>query len=333
MHRANVPNNFTSGNTLPSLLVWTTEEQKQKFLVPILTAEKTCWNKLTEPNGGADLANVQGTAVRDGDDWLLTGEHVFVSGRGKPGFLLGPMRTDSEAPRHRNLGYFMIPVPDWDPETGSTGLEGLTIKEQDLLNGHDQHNIILNDVRIAGDHLIGGDHQGWQVAGTTMESEHGGRGRAFPTDVPIENLIEYVKETKVDGGYLGGDPVLQQTTAEAVIDSHIQSLLVKRVYAMYQSREEISWESGVGNVHGRESTLRNERRIRDVYGMYSLLSSQDPSSPHGGRQEVNHRSRAGQNHAGGSTNIAKVVLARRIGVSRTREQAAPTPSTATGHGS
>ncbi len=329
MHRANVPNNFTSGNTLPSLLVWTTEEQKQKFLVPILTAEKTCWNKLTEPNGGADLANVQGTAVRDGDDWLLTGEHVFVSGRGKPGFLLGPMRTDSEAPRHRNLGYFMIPVPDWDPETGSTGLEGLTIKEQDLLNGHDQHNIILNDVRIAGDHLIGGDHQGWQVAGTTMESEHGGRGRAFPTDVPIENLIEYVKETKIDGGYLGGDPVLQQTTAEAVIDSHIQSLLVKRVYAMYQSREEISWESGVGNVHGRESTLRNERRIRDVYGMYSLLSSQDPSSPHGGRQEVNHRSRAGQNHAGGSTNIAKVVLARRIGISRTQERPAPTPATAT----
>ena len=39
-----------------------------------------------------------------------------------------------------------------------------------------------------------------------MESEHGGRGRAFPTDVPIENLIEYVKETKIDGGYLGGRP-------------------------------------------------------------------------------------------------------------------------------
>ena len=98
----------------------------------------------------------------------------------------------------------MIPVPDWDPETGSTGLDGLTIKEQDLLNGHDQHNIILNDVRIPGDHLIGGDHQGWQVAGTTMESEHGGRGRAFPTDTPIEHLIEYVKETKLEGGSLGG---------------------------------------------------------------------------------------------------------------------------------
>ena len=296
---------------------------------PILTAELTCWNKLTEPNGGADLANVQGTAVRDGDDWLLTGEHVFVSGRGEARLPPWPYEDRLGSAAAPEPGLLHDPGPGLDPETGSTGLDGLTIKEQDLLNGHDQHNIILNDVRIAGDHLIGGDHQGWQVAGTTMESEHGGRGRAFPTDVPIENLIEYVKETKIDGGYLGGDPVLQQTTAEAVIDSHIQSLLVKRVYAMYQSREEIS----LGERRRKRPRTRvhpaqreaNTGRVWDVL----LLSSQDPSSPHGGRQEVNHRSRAGQNHAGGSTNIAKVVLARRIGISRTQERPAPTPATAT----
>jgi len=329
MHRAKVPANFTSDNTIPSLVVWTTEEQKQKFLYPILSSEKTCWNKLTEPHSGADLADVQGTAVRDGDDWLLTGEQIFVSGRGKPGFLLGPMKTDPDAPRHRNLGYFIIPVPDWDPETGSTGLDGLTIKEQNLLSGHDQHNILLSDVRIPGDHLIGGDHQGWQVAGTTMESEHGGRGRAFPTDAPVENLLQHVKTAKRHGNTLGEDTVLQQITMEAVLESHVQSLLLRRVYWMYQNRMEISWHSGVSNLHGRESTIRNDQRIRSIYGMSSLLDSHEPDPPHGGRQEVSHRSRAGQNHAGGSTNIAKVVLARRIGISRTQERPAPTPTTAT----
>ena len=329
MHRAGVPNSFTSDNAIPSLVVWTTEEQKQKFLTPILTSEKTCWNKLTEPNGGADLANVQGTAARDGDDWLLTGEHVFVSGRAKPGFLLGPMKTDPDAPRHRNLGYFMIPVPDWDPETGATGLEGLTIKEQNLLNGHDQHNIILNNVRIPGDHLIGGDHQGWQVAGTTMESEHGGRGRAFPTDTPVNEMLSHVKDTHSNGGTLGDDPLVQQKAMDAFIEAQVQGLLLRRTYWMYTSRQEISWHSGVANVHGRESTLRNEQRIRAIYGPSSLLDSHEPGAPHGGRQEVNHRARAGQNHAGGSTNIGKVVLARRIGISRTVERPAPTPSTAT----
>ena len=329
MHRVDVPSNFTSDNTIPSLVVWTTEEQKQKFLHPILSSEKTCWNKLTEPHSGADLADVQGTAVRDGDDWLLTGEQIFVSGRGKPGFLLGPMKTDPDAPRHRNLGYFMVPVPDWNPVTGTTGLDGLTIKQQNLLVGHDQHNIILNNVRIPGDHLIGGDHQGWQVAGTTMESEHGGRGRAFPTDTPVENLVEYAKTARHNDGTVGSDPVLQQTTMEAVLESHVQGLLLRRVYWMYQNRMEISWHSGVGNLHGRESTIRNDQRIRSIYGMNSLLDSHEPGAPHGGRQEVSHRGRAGQNHAGGSTNIAKVVLARRIGISRTQERPAPTPTTAT----
>jgi hypothetical protein len=67
-------------------------------------------------------------------------------------------------------------------------------------------------------------------------------------------------------------------------------------------------------------------------GMYALLDSKDAMAPHMGAQEVNQRAMAGQHHAAGSTNIARVILARRIGISRTRERAAPTPSTATSGG-
>ena len=66
-----------------------------------------------------------------------------------------------------------------------------------------------------------------------------------------------------------------------------------------------------------------------VYGMYGFLGVRDAMAPHGGAQEVRQRGAAGQNHAAGSTNIAKVILARRIGISRTQERAAPTPSTVT----
>ena len=109
-----------SGSSLlfATLLVWGTEEQKQKFLVPLLNGTKIAWQKLTEPKGGADLANYQSRAVRDGDDWLLTGQNVYISGQPRPGwepagpdFIYGPMLTDPDAPRHRNLGYFIIPVP------------------------------------------------------------------------------------------------------------------------------------------------------------------------------------------------------------------------------
>jgi alkylation response protein AidB-like acyl-CoA dehydrogenase len=320
MQLAGAPGNFTNQFVFPALLVWGTEEQKQKFLTPLVKSEKTAWQKFTEPSSGADLANYASRAVRDGDDWLLSGQNVFVSGRGRPqwetefpNYLFGPMMTDPDAPRHRNLGFFMVPVPS----------EGLVVQEQVLLNGHDQHAIFMDNVRVTGDHLIGGDHQGWQVSNTSLEQEHGGRGAAAPRDEAVSNLLEYVKNAKAS------DPVVEQQTMSTVLDSHRQRVLIQRTFWMYQERQEISYQGNLSNVHGRESSLRTASGVRDIMGMYSLLDRNEPATPFGGQQEVNQRSRAGQNHAGGSTGIAKVVLARRIGISRTQERAAPTPSTAT----
>ena len=322
-HRARASGPPNGGLILSTLLVWATDEQKQKFLVPMLKGEKASWQKFTEPKGGADLANYQSRATRDGDDWLLTGSNVFIGSEGNVDYIWGPMLTDPDAPRHRNLGFFMIPVPS----------PGLEIKDMDLLVSSKKRAIFLDDVRVPGDHLIGGDHQGWQVASTTLEQEHGGRGRAFARDEVVDNLVSFTTESKHNGGTSGSDPVAQQTTMEAIIDSHVDDLMAKRTYWMYQSRMDISYQGNVANVHNREHQLRNAIRVREVMGMYSLLDTKEPGAPHGGSQEVNQRDKAGQRHAGGSTNIAKVILARRIGISRTQERAAPTPSTATSHGS
>lgn len=325
--RAGVPNNFTSPNTIPGIMVWGTEEQKQRILKPIFTGQKTCWHKITEPKGGVDLADYHGRAVRDGDDWLLTGENCFISGRGIPSFLGGLMCTDTDAPRHRNLGYFFIPVPAWDPVTGETGTPGLTIKEQDLLHGHNQHVVIMDNARVSGESLIGGDHQGWQVENSNLEQEHGGRGRAFVGDEPVEHMMAYAKETKVDGKSLGSDPAIQQIAMDAYIESHVSALLEKRTYWMYQNRFHIQHEGNVSNVFDRMSCLRNAGRVRAVMGMNVFLDPQDPRAPFGGAPSNDQRHKAGQRHPGGTNNIAKVILARRIGISRTRERAAPTPST------
>ena len=76
------------------------------------------------------------------------------------------MLTDPDAPRHRNLGFFMIPNPS----------PGLEVRAMDLLSGDRQKVVFMDNVRVPGDHLIGGDHEGWQVMGTHLEAEHGGHG-------------------------------------------------------------------------------------------------------------------------------------------------------------
>ena len=322
-HRYRVKGNFTVDVVLPALLVWGTEQQKQKFMAPILKGQKNAWQKFTEPKSGADLASYQSTAARDGDEWVLNGSNVFCSGLGSPvpDWIFGPMLTDPEAPRHRNLGYFIIPYPS----------PGLELKVMNTVDGHDLHFVYLDNVRVPGDHLIGDDREGWQVTNTSLEREHGGRGQAFHKDTVVDNLVSYMHKERQKGESPGGDPVSQQKTMDAHIEAHVDGLFAKRTYWMYQNRMEMSWEGPLNNLFGREYALRNVRRVRDVMGMYALLGTKEPAAPHGGAQEVNQRVSFIRQHGAGSLNIAKVVLARRIGISRTKERAAPTPATATSY--
>lgn len=305
-----------------AIIVWGNEEQKRKFIVPLLTGEKTTWQKLTEPHSGSDLASYESRAVRDGDDWVLNGSNVFISGRGlAPDYLCGPMLTDPEAPRHRNLGYFVIPADT----------AGVEIKPMNLLVGKDSHFVFLSDVRVPGDHLIGGDHQGWQVLQTQLEQEHGGDGGgggALAADQSVLNLVEYVRQTTVDGGSLGKNPLVTQATVEAYIDAHVDKLFSKRAYWIHEKGLELAHEGALSHLFDKQYGIRNCHRIRDVMGPNCLLGIKEPLAPDGGLQEIRQRGATALHHLAGSLNIAKVVLARRMGVSRTKERAAVMRTTA-----
>ena len=316
--KAKVVGSFTNGLVFPTLLVWGDEHQKETLLKPLLSAEKIAFQNFSEPNAGSDLASLQCRAVRDGDDWLITGQKIWISGMGEPDFLFGPMLTDPDAPRHRNLGYFLVPFP----------AKGLTMERMDLLSGDDQSVFFFDEVRVPGDHLIGGENQGWQVTQTTLEIEHGGRGQAVPLDGAMENLLKYVKNTDKEGAPLGDDPVVQQVAMSAYIDSHVDGLLNMRNLAMYRARQEMSYEGSQTLMFGKVYRIENADRSRDIMGMYSVCGSSEPRAPFGGQPEIYQRSSLVGAHPAGTIEIQKVIISRRIGISRTRERAAATPSTA-----
>ena len=315
--RARVVPDFTNTYVFPTLLVWGTEDQKRNLLAPILKAEKVAFQNFTEPNAGSDLASLQSRAVRDGDDWIITGQKTFISGHGDPDYLFGPIVTDPDAPRHRNLGYFLIPCPS----------PGLELSRLNLLTGNDQSFIFMDNVRVPGDHLIGGDQEGWQVTQTTLEIEHGGRGAVLPRDEALDNLLLYVHGTSGNSGKLGEDPIVQQGAMEAYIESRVNDLFSKRNYWMYQARQEMTYHGSQSAFFRKIYRMRNADRSRDIMGMYSLLGVNDPRAPFGGQPEVYQRSSLTGAHPGGTLEIQKVIMARRLGISRTRERAAATPST------
>jgi alkylation response protein AidB-like acyl-CoA dehydrogenase len=318
------------GNAPASLIVWGSEEQKQRFLVPLMTGEKSSVTLLTEPKGGADLAGLETRAVRDGDDWLLTGTKCFISHRGDDFELLfGPAITDPDAPRHRNLGYFAIENPS----------PGLTIQNMNLLMGSEQHFIFMDNVRVPGANLIGGDHQGWQVAGAALEGLHGGNSlNAVQEDVvfqwgpafPWKDMVSYLQDTDHDGESLGKDPLMEQLAMDCFMDGHVYTLFAKRNLWMYLNRKDLSYHTGESDVHRRQHDHRNMTRVRDIMGLYAQLKD-DPNAPLDGMANVSQRNEMVSQHGAGSLNIAKVVMARRLNISRTQERMAaiaPPPPTA-----
>ncbi len=325
-HEAVIQEEFSKGGVVPHhsdrttidpILVWGTEEQKQMFVTPLLRGEKTCHQKLTEPQSGSDQATVRNRAVKDGDDWLITGQNVFISTFEGVDYLSGQAMTDAEAPRHRNTGFFIIPNPS----------SGLQIVPMTLVMRGVQKFVYMDNVRVPADHLIGGPTQGWQVMGTLLENEHGGGGRAPSEDHVVTSLVDYMQESRKRGSQPGGDPVIQGKAVDAWIDDHKKALFSTRNRSMFLNRQEMSWEGPTGSLFNREQTIRTKARVRDVMGMYAQLNKHDPLAPYGGMQEFEQRERHTE-HGAGSLNINKVVVARRMGISRTKERAAPTRMTA-----
>ncbi len=322
LRRRNPPTIFSNDLILPSILVWGTEEQKQKFLPGIFSGKIICFQNFTEPQGGSDLANIKCRAVRDGDDWIINGEKTFVSGggSGRADLLFGPMMTDPEAPRHHNLGYFLVPAKTL----------GVTLIPLNLLNGRNQHTVIMDNVRVPHDHLIGDDHQGWQVTQTVLEAEHGGRGQSAPFNESANDFYHFVRSTQTNGNVLGKDPLVQERVVDFYIESHLNALLGMRNYSMYNNKQEMSYEGSQTVVLRKETSVRNADRVRDVMGPYALLKHGDPRAPFQGKPEIQQRNSLVALHPGGTLEVQKVIIARRLGLSRTQERAAPTPATAAG---
>jgi alkylation response protein AidB-like acyl-CoA dehydrogenase len=160
----------------PTIISHGTDEQKQRYLEPMLRGD-TMWCQLfSEPGAGSDLAALATRAVRDGDDWVLTGQKTWCSGghHAKYGFLLA--RSDSSVPKHKGITYFLI-------DMGSPGIDVRPLR--DMAGGEHFNEVFLNDVRVPDEARLGPEGGGWDVAMTTLMNERmaiGGFERLFSFD-------------------------------------------------------------------------------------------------------------------------------------------------------
>lgn len=319
-----LPPFYDTGGILGSgtILVWGTEEQKRAFLPPIYRGEVRAWQLLSEPSAGSDLANVKTRAVREGDHYVVTGQKIFVgSDHGAEG-LFTLTCTDPDRPRHENLSWFWI--------DGRS--PGITIQPMDLWGGSSEggqqvgrKNIVFFDhVRVPAFNLIGGENNGWRVASTHLELEHGfGFVRVLGTRARRlwQQIYDYGCTTVRDGRPLVSDPAVRDRLAEIYIRLEIQRLLETRNFWLVSARQPRSYEGAQASYVRKMTGLWLTQAIAEIVGPFAFTN--DPVwGAAEGYLELQQRDGVCDVHPGGTADIQKVVMARRIGIGRAEPEQA-----------
>jgi alkylation response protein AidB-like acyl-CoA dehydrogenase len=183
----------------PTIMAWGTEEQRERYLNPILTAEEIWCQGFSEPDAGSDLAAVKTRAVRDGDDWVITGQKVWTSGAQYSKWCMLVARTDADAAKHKGLSYFLM---DMDQA-------GVEVRPLRQITGESEFNeLFIDGARIPHENLLGGEGNGWKVALTTLMNERA--GLAFFLQVRMRQLLDQLIAVADQRGLLDDDVVAQR---------------------------------------------------------------------------------------------------------------------------
>src|ERR1044072_1021584 len=286
----------------PGVIAHGTDAQKQRYLEPILTAEEIWCQGFSEPESGSDLASLKTRAVKDGDEWVVTGQKVWTTFAQYAKWCMLVARTDPDAPKHKGLTYFLM-----DMEQG-----GVKAKPLVQITGEGEFNeVFINEARIPDENVIGEVGSGWAGGITTLMKERArlAVGAIAQVANTLKRLGELAAETRVNGGTAADDPVFRQRIAQLHIEAETMRLNAYRGLTKTMQSGIPGPEGSLGKWQWADLNQRIGELALEIEGPYAPLDRGAGQAIDNGAWQYRFlRSRA-NSIEGGTTDILKNIIA------------------------
>ncbi len=291
----------------PALFAHGTDEQRARFLPPIVRNEEVWCQLFSEPGAGSDLASLAMRAERDGDDWVLTGQKVWTTWAHLAEFGVCLARTDPDAPKRRGITYFLVDLR----------APGVEVRPLRHIGGEvDFNEVFLEAVRVPDAHRVGEVGNGWRVANATLSGERqmvSGSGSGGVDRIGGGGTRRLVAAARARSA----DPVMRQRIVQVYAEERLRDWTNQRVRAGLKAGRAPGPESSIGKVHQGALNQRIQEIATDVLGAGAMAweTSTGGSSDYGRSlpYEIAGMLRSRANTIeGGTTEVNKNIVGERV---------------------
>ena len=246
---AMTPYGIGLGMVAPTILAHATDEVREMYLRKMWRGDIVACQLFSEPGAGSDLAGLQTKAVRDGDEWIVTGQKVWTSGAHLSDIGEIICRTDPDLPKHKGLTGFVV-------DMHAPGVEVRPLRQ--ITGGASFNEVFFTEVRVPDNHRLGDVNGGWTVALTTLMNERaaiGGGMGSSSSNMGSQKLIELVRHNGKDK-----DPLVRQQVADIYINGRVASYTNMRAMAKIAAGQLPGPEMSISKL----SLTMNMRRMADL---------------------------------------------------------------------
>jgi hypothetical protein len=283
----------------PTIMRHGTEEQKKRFLPPILSGELNIAIGYTEPEAGSDLASLKTKAERDGDHYIINGQKIFTSLAHHADYIWLAARTDPNVKKHKGISIFMVDI----------NTPGITVDPLFTMGGFQSNFTYYDNVRVPKDCLIGEENKGWRYINSQLAMERVALVPHSRTRHAFQEMTTWAKENTLDGRLVIDEPWVRSQLAEIAMDIEVLKLFNFRVAWQLTQGVEPFAEASMTKIFGSELLQRVTGVCIDMMGLVGGLQPPSKLAPFSGRYQQEFLSMRLLTFGGGANEVLRDIIA------------------------